>query len=263
MKNLAIQGTALLSLFFIFWLALAQVNWMELFEVKKSSEKLEEKLGNMLWELYSNQAEELSNDTLTSSLDTLVSSICQANDIEAANIKLHVLDKDEINAFAMPDRHLVIYTGLIRDSKNQEELTGVICHELAHIELNHVMKKLAKELGISMLISVTTGNSGNGLAEIAKHVSSSAFDRNLEKEADLKAVDYLTAANIHPEHLANFLYRMSLNDSDYSNYLSWISTHPDSQERAEYILESIPDRDLKNTPILHESSWNNIKNSLK
>ena len=36
------------------------------------------------------------------------------------------------------------------NSDSQEELVGVICHEIAHIELNHVMKKLVKEPTILM-----------------------------------------------------------------------------------------------------------------
>ena len=97
-------------------------------------------------------------------------------------IKVHVLNKDEINAFALPNGHLIIYSGLINNSGNQEELTGVICHEIAHIELNHVMKKLIKEIGLSVLISMTTGKGGSEIIkETAKMLSSSAFDRKLEK----------------------------------------------------------------------------------
>jgi len=253
----------LLSLFFISWLGLSQVDWVDLLEIKESSDKLEQKLGDQLWEIYSREADEASNDTILHALDTLMNSICEANNINEEKIKLHVLQKDEVNAFAIPDGHLVIYTGLIKSVDKQEELAGIICHELAHIELNHVMKKLAKELGVSMLISVTTGNSVNGVAEIAKLLSSSAFDRSLEREADLQAADYLTNANIDPEHLANFLFKMSLDGGDYTEYLSWISTHPDSKERAEYIISATGNEEIENSPILADQTWQSIKNTLK
>ena len=72
---------------------------------------------------------------------------------------------------------------------NENQLGFVICHEIAHIQLSHVMKKLVKEIGLSVLISMTTGKSGSGtIQEGLKLLSSSAYDRNLEKEADLKAV---------------------------------------------------------------------------
>jgi predicted Zn-dependent protease len=72
-----------------------------------------------------------------------------------------VLNNDEINAFALPNGHLIVYSGLILNSDNQEELIGFICHEIAHIALNHIMKRLVKEIGTSVLISMTTGNGGS------------------------------------------------------------------------------------------------------
>lgn len=263
MKKVSIQGISIIALFFITWLVFSQINWLQLLEIEKSGEKMEQELGEKLWEIYANEGDEISNDTVINALDTLISTICEVNDIGQEKIKLHVLEKDEVNAFAMPDGHLVVYTGLIKEIDKQEELTGVICHELAHIELNHVMKKLAKEVGISMLISLTTGSSGNGIAEVGKLLSSTAFDRKFEQQADLKAVDYLINAEIHPEHLANFLYKMSLDNGTYTGYFSWISTHPDSKERAQHIIEAIDMDDLKNQPILNELTWQNLKNILK
>lgn len=91
-----------------------------------------------------------------------------------------------MNAFSLPDGHLIVFSGLILNSDSPEELAGVVGHELAHIELNHVMKKLVKEVGLSTLISLITGNSGSDMIkETAKTLSLTAFDRNLEKDAAL------------------------------------------------------------------------------
>lgn len=262
MKKLFFQGITLLSLFFICWLSLAQIQWTNIFKLEKSGKELEEKLGEKLWEVYSQEGREVLNDTIVQSLDSIIHTICQANKIDEESIKLHVLEKDEINAYALPDGHLVVNTGLIKAVDRQEELTGVIGHEIAHIELNHVMKKLAKEVGISMLISVSTGNN-NGLSEIAKSLSSSAFDRSQEQAADIKAAEYLSKANVSPEHLANFLYKMSLDTPEFLTYLTWINTHPDSQERAEKILNFQEKNLIVNEPILSEKSWEEIKNIVK
>jgi predicted Zn-dependent protease len=153
---------------------------------------------------------------------------------------------------------------LISAAGNEEELSGVICHELAHIELKHVMKKLIKEVGLSVLISMTTGNSGTEkVKETAKMLSSTAFDRSLEKEADLKAVEYLIKTNIDPEPFANFLYKLSDRESDVMKYLSWVSTHPDSKERAEYIIESFKGKETKTEHVLSQETWERVKDKLK
>ncbi|QDH78420.1 M48 family metallopeptidase [Echinicola soli] len=257
-ENVFLQGIAVLGSFLIGWFLLAQVDWIGLFRWEESSDKLEEKLGEELWKIYSREADEVTNDTLRMAMDSIVSEISKANAIDVDKIKLRILKKDEVNAFAMPDGYLVLYTGLIKNVDKQEELTGVICHEMAHIQQKHVMKKLAKEVGISMLVSLTTGSSGTGVAEVAKLLSSTAFDREQEREADLKAAEYMKNAQVSPEHLANFLYKMSLDDHEAVKYFTWISTHPDSKERATSIVDNFMKGEVENKPILSEDSWNDV-----
>jgi predicted Zn-dependent protease len=264
MKSFIIQATVTIVLFFSIWFLLQQVDWMSVFRVEKVTEKTEQKLGDLFWEIFRKAEKENKNQFIINSIDSLVTKICVSNNINKTRIKLHVLDKDEVNAFALPNGRLVIYSGLILAAENQEELSGVICHEIAHIELNHVMKKLIKEVGLSVLISMTTGGSGiDIIRETAKMLSSTAFDRGLEKEADIKAVDYLIKANINPESFANFLYKHSDNDSEIMKYLSWMSTHPDSKERAKYIIEYSKSRVTTTEHVLSQETWSKLKEKLK
>ena len=264
MKKIIIQGAITVLLFFGTWLALSKVDWVKVFKVQKVTDKTEQKLGDIFWEAFKKTEEENKNIHVVNSIDSIVTHICKSNKINREAIKVHVLNKDDINAFALPNGHLIIYSGLINNSDNQEELTGVICHEIAHIELNHVMKKLIKEIGLSVLISMTTGNGGTEIIkETAKMLSSSAFDRNLEKEADIKAVTYLTTAKVNPEPFANFLYKLSDKEHEATKYLTWISTHPDSKERAEYIIEHSKDKLTDYKPILTTETWGKLKEELK
>ncbi|MCD4735588.1 MAG: M48 family metalloprotease, partial [Bacteroidales bacterium] len=117
--------------------------------------------------------------------------------------------------------------------------------------------------GFSVLISMTTGSSGTeAIKETAKMLSSTAFDRNLEKEADLKAVEYLVNASVNPEPFANFLYRLSLHDNEDYEYLSWISTHPDSEERAKYIVKYSEGKFTEYKAILNHKTWKKLKEEL-
>ncbi len=264
MKKIIIQGAITILLFFGIWYALKQIDWVTVFKVQKITDKTEQKLGELFLEVFTQTEEENKNTHVVNSIDSIVTHICNSNKIDRETIKVHVLNKDEINAFALPNGHLIIYSGLIYNSNNQEELTGVICHEIAHIELNHVMKKLVKEIGLSVLISMTTGNGGAEIIkEAAKMLSSSAFDRNLEKEADIKAVDYLTAANVNPEPFANFLYKLSDKEHESTKYLSWFNTHPESKERAEYIIAYSKDKLTDYKPILSNETWERLMEELK
>jgi predicted Zn-dependent protease len=264
MKKPIIQGLITILLFFGTWYVLTQIDWIKIFKVQQVTDKTEQKLGELFWEVFKKSEKEIKNTHVVNSVDTIVTQVCKANNIDRSKLKINILDKDDINAFALPNGHLIIYSGLILNSDNQEELAGVICHEIAHIELNHVMKKLVKEIGLSVLISMTTGNGGaEVIKETAKMLSSSAFDRGLEKEADIKAVDYLVNANINPEPFADFLYKLSDTEHEAIKYLTWISTHPDSKERAEYIIEYSKDKLTDYKQILNNETWEKLKEELK
>lgn len=264
MKKTIIQGIITVLLFFGTWFALTQIDWVKVFKVQQVTDKTEQKLGELFWEVFKKTEKESQNPLVINSVDSIVTLICKTNKIDREKIKIHILNKDDINAFALPNGHLIVYSGLILNSENQEELTGVICHEIAHIELNHVMKKLVKEIGLSVLISMTTGNGGGEvIKETAKMLSSSAFDRSLEKEADIKAVDYLIKAKVNPEPFANFLYKLSDKEHEATKYLTWISTHPDSKDRAEYIIEYSKRKETEYKPILSNETWDKLKAALK
>jgi predicted Zn-dependent protease len=206
MRKPLVEGIITVILFFSILFTLRQADWMSVFKVEQITKTAEEKLGNVFWDFF-RKTDENKDQPLNAGVDSLVTSICRANKIDRNSIKVHILNKDEINAFALPDGHLVIYSGLIMACANQEELSGVISHELAHIQLNHVMKKLIKEVGLSLLISISDYPGSGKIQEAAKLLTSTAFDRNFEKEADLKAVDYLIKTRLNPAPFANFLQK--------------------------------------------------------
>lgn len=264
MKNPFFEGIIAVVLFFGIWLGLSQIEWIKILKIEQSTQNSEEKIGELLWDSFRKYETEIADSSILNSIDSLVEKICKANGLNRKKIKVHLLNKNESNAFALPNGHLVLYSELILNAENQEELAGVICHEIAHIELNHVMKKLIKEIGLSTLISVTTGGgSSEIIKESAKILSSTAFDRKLEKQADLKGVDYLLAAKLNPKPFANFLYNLSEEQGNISQYLNWVSTHPDSKERAEYIIEYSKDKSVNYKPVLSQQSWDALQERLK
>jgi predicted Zn-dependent protease len=241
--------------FSLIWFGFSQLDFMKFFKVKERTENLEQKLGDMIWNQVEESEDVITNDTILKSLDKLLKPLCDANDIDRDSLKVHIVLKDEINAFALPNNHLVVYTGLIEDCKRQEALQGVLGHEIAHIENKHVMKKLSKEIGYSVLLTAAGGSKGGQIAsEILKTLTSSAYDRSLEKEADITSVDYMIKANINPKPMADFMYQMA-QDSKIPDGMSWIVDHPESEERAKYILEYIKGKKLKSKETISEKEW--------
>ncbi len=259
-----LQGLSLLLLFFGTQLALRQVHWTKILKIDQATKKTDEKLGDLFWEIFQKSDKEITSPLVVNALDSIVSRICIKNKIPRSSVKIHLLDKSDINAFALPGGHLIVYSGLITASDNQAELSGVLCHEIAHIQLNHVMRKLVQEIGLSVVISMTTNKGSTEIIkQAAKLLSSSAFDRKLEKEADLKAVDYLIQAEINPESFANFLYRLAGEQGEAMKYLSWIGTHPESKARAEYLVEYFRNKPFQKKPVLTDSIWDKVLEKLK
>jgi beta-barrel assembly-enhancing protease len=253
------QGLVIIVSFFGIWFALSQVNFVNFFQIEKHTTIAENKIGDMIWNQIQETEDIVTNDSIVKTLDKLILPICKANNIERDSLKIHIVQKDEVNAFALPNNHLVVYTKLITDCKKQEALQGVLGHEIAHIEKNHVMKKLSKEVGLSVLLSAASGGkSGAILKGILKTLSSTAYDRTLEKEADMESVKYLLKANINPEPMADFMYELA-QKQDNPDGFGWISTHPESEERAKYILDYLKGKKYQKTQTITQKEWDAYK----
>lgn len=155
-----------------------------------------------------------------------------------------VADKKEINAFAAPGGIVVVNSGLLRAVKTPEELAGVLAHEIAHAELRHSLKGIAKTLGLRALATLALGEyGGTALAEGMKHLAELRFSREAEREADEDGLRRLVAARINPEGMLDFFAMLQKEEGLSPPEL--LSTHPASSERLaaiQQILALLPER---------------------
>ncbi len=227
------QSLVSLLVFAAVLFAFSRVDWMAVFGLRHGI--IEEKLGEVYWDLFSHSETFVGDAALTAPLDSLLDTLCRANGIDRGGVSLHLVESEEVNAYACPGNHIVVHTSLVDACRNEAELCGVIAHELAHLQCGHVMQKLVKEMGIAALAGMMGGNAGTEtLAEVMRILSSTAYDRTLENEADDRAVDYLLQAGIDPRPFGEFLLRLS-GDEDLPSLAEWISTHPESEKRSRRI----------------------------
>lgn len=255
------QLAILLVAFFAVWYGLSQIDFVKEDEVRDFAKINEQKLGELILETITATNESIKNEKINAVIDSIKARICRTKTIDCQKIKIHIIRNEEINAFALPDNHMVIYTGLIAYADHPEEVAGVMAHEIGHMEKNHVMKKLMKEIGLEMLFALAGGDAGFEIArETGKTLSSSAFDRSSEREADDYAVETLALVNIDPQHLSNFFFRLSQKHNMPEEF-AWISTHPDSKERAADIIKKKKDYTYQKNAIL-KTSWIDVKRML-
>lgn len=259
-KNLIKQFSIAIFVFGFSWFLLSQIKFVEYVRIDEKIENLEKKLGDYFSDIIIGENENVCNDSILLPIERIKNRICESNDIKPETIKLHIQYNSTVNAYALPDNHLVILTGLIDDAQTPEELAGVMAHEIAHLQKNHVMKKMQKEIGLTVLHAMAGGSGG---AEGLRLLSSSAYDRDLEREADAVATEYLIKAGIDPEGLANFLYRLSIEEDDLSKNLVWISTHPDSENRSKDIIEAKTDQKFVPKELMSQDEWHKLKERLK
>ena len=262
MKKMLFELTVILVVLFSVWFTLSLVDWMTLFRIERVTKNTEEKVGDVFWDWLNTSESKISSDSVITPIDTLLAHLCTKNGIDRTKIKFHLLRKDEVNAFALPNNHLVVFSGLIAACENEAEFCGVLCHEIAHMEKNHVMNKLVKEVGLSVLVSMSSGRGNSGIIkESIKFLSSTAYDRKLESEADKTAVEYLINADIDPEPFANFLFRLS-HEKNLPEQFYWISTHPESKERSVKIIDYIGKSTVSKKQILGDTRWAALKSRI-
>jgi predicted Zn-dependent protease len=258
-KKIILQGLLILIAFVGLFLALSKVDFMTLFHVKEIQNTSVNKIGDLIWEEIESTEEIITNDSIIESLDKLIAPICEKNNIQRDSLKIHLVENTEVNAFALPDNHLVVYSGLINQCKNQEALQGVLGHEMAHIVNNHVIKKLSKEIGLTVLLSAVTGGKGSAIIKkIVKTLSATAYDRSLEKDADMTSIRYLINAQINPEPMADFMFELANNEKRTLDF-SWMETHPESKERANYILAYLKGKKYQKKQTISNSEWASFK----
>lgn len=263
MNKLLKEGLIILAVFFGILMGIYGIyRYSGVEDMAPEASELETKLGELFWESIHETETIIDDPAITNPIDTLVDKICRKNKINRQKIKVQMIDNSEVNAFTFPDNYLVIYTGLLEKVDNEAALAGVISHEIAHMELDHVMKKLGKEIGLAVLLTISSGGSADMAKEAMRMLASSAYDRGMEREADQKAVDYLLRAKINPDEFADFMYQLSLNEPDIVKNLAWISTHPETEQRSKDIIEHAKKKKVEFEPVMDPGTWINMKEKL-
>jgi predicted Zn-dependent protease len=181
--------------------------------------------------------------------------VSQRNDIPYT---FHVVDTDEINAFALPGGYLYVHRGLIEAADNEAELAGVLAHEIGHVVGRHSARQLSQQMGVSVLAGIALGQDPNVVAELAAQIAATgalmSYSRDMESEADEYGVQETYDAGINPVGIATFFDKLvALRDGAESGAVEhFFSSHPDPGVRAATVralIATLPPKNLRlNTP---------------
>jgi predicted Zn-dependent protease len=160
-----------------------------------------------------------------------------------------VVDDEEANAFSLPGGYVFINDGLITKTSNDDELAGVIAHEVAHIAARHAIKRYEGGLGLQIVQLATLATRQPEAirgASVAGQAARLAYARQDELEADRLAVNYLKAAGFDPKGIISFLEKLQALHHTRSHYLPrgvvrphYAFTHPFVPDRIRETKEAI------------------------
>ena len=173
-----------------------------------------------------------------------------------------IVDAPFPNAFALPDNSIVVTDDLIALAENPDELTGVLAHEIAHIEHNHIMKNLIRHVGVGIFFDVVVGGAGAGqaLALASVDLAGLSYSRDDESDADRRGLDYLDAANIDTGALARLFDRFAEQAQEHgaTGMPTLFSSHPATAERAAAArARARPGR----SPSLTDAEWQVVRSA--
>jgi len=147
-----------------------------------------------------------------------------------------LVDDSTLNAFCVPGGYLYIYTGLIKYLDSEDQVAGVMAHEIAHADRRHATEILTKQYGISVLLEVVLGKNQGLLSEIGSSLLTLSFSRENEYEADEYSVKYLCPTEYNSAGAAAFFEKL-LAANQVGHTPAFLSTHPDPGNRVEKIKE--------------------------
>ena len=168
-------------------------------------------------------------------LDAVVTRVLNSGQLQYRNefawdVKI-VRDATVRSIFVTPGGHLYVSSGLLKYLDTEDQLAGVLAHEIAHADRRHASRQLQQQYGTSLLLSLVLGENPHQLAQLAAGLEQLRFSRAVENEADQYAVRYLHGTAYYASDGAVGFFRKA----SLAGAPEFLSIHPNSGARVEAI----------------------------
>ena len=187
---------------------------------------------------------------LKAATEVYYKSIGKASDLKNFAWEFNVVDDpNTVNAFCMPGGKVVVYTGILKVTQNEDALAVVMGHEIAHALANHGNERMSQglvaQLGLTSLdlalsqkpaatrqLLMTAAGAGAQVGVLLP------FSRKHESEADEIGLYLMAMAGYNPNEADPFWKRM--NSMGGSRPPEFLSTHPDPAKRSDTLRRLVP-----------------------
>jgi predicted Zn-dependent protease len=166
-----------------------------------------------------------------------------------------VVADEDVNAFSIPGGFIYVHEGLIKLTQSDDELAGVLAHEIAHAANRHLIvitKKRSRLETITLPLiigALLTGSKHAGevliTSDLLMRAVTNGMGQEAERDADRTAFFYLTKTRYNPTGLLTFLERLAFRDRNRPT-VDWgiFQTHPPTAERAKAIIRLMKENNI-------------------
>ena len=161
---------------------------------------------------------------------------------------IKILDTDEINAMALPGGFFYVNSGLILACDSEDELAGVMAHEISHVIAHHAAREMTRmnymQIGSVPLMIFTQGTwTGYGIYEASKlavPLTFLSFSRQFEAEADYLGVQWMYKAGYDPQGMVSIFEKLDALQKHKPGAISKaFSDHPATPDRIDAVENEI------------------------
>lgn len=161
--------------------------------------------------------------------------VAQASDCAQIPFHFYVVRDAQINAFSTTGGYVYVNTGLLKATDNEDQLAGVLGHEIGHICNNDLLNKM-KESELAQSAASVAGLDRSTLAAVGyKLAVELPNSRQDEFNADAKGLKYMERAGYDPHAMPAFLSKLLKQSSPPA----FLSDHPGTRERIDVLEKKI------------------------
>lgn len=158
-----------------------------------------------------------------------------------------VVQGDDVNAFSLPGGIIYVYEGLAKYVESDDELAGVMGHEISHAAFRHVwtLQRQSEKLSIATLLAAIAAiwtksrDAGNILqgAQLGAQAIASGWSQDAERSSDYGGLQFMMRSKYDPTGSVTFMERLA-RDEKARGSIDWgiYRTHPPSKERVQNLL---------------------------
>jgi predicted Zn-dependent protease len=158
--------------------------------------------------------------------------------------QFRVVDASEPNAFALPGGYVYVTRGLLALVNSEDELAGVIGHEIGHVAARHAVQRLSRGAPLAIVTNLGAAITGiaspllgqvvGGVGQLASGLVLAPYSREQERQADRVGQQLAAAAGWDPGALPGFLTTLHAEESLHGTTrggFGFLNTHPSTPER--------------------------------